>query len=75
MRKLVSVLLLSMGGCQSVPIPTCEKFTVYQAVTPQGPMYLLDAEEIQKLAAMVRGLSDGTCRLETGEQNAVGTPA
>lgn len=61
---LVFVIALNtIAGCAQVPV--CEKFTVQQVYSQQyGYLYVMNAEEIKKLANLIEGINKGTCRLD-----------
>ena len=61
---LVFVIALNtIAGCAQVPL--CERFTVHEAYRQQyGHLYVMNAEEIQKLANLIEGVNKGTCRLD-----------
>jgi hypothetical protein len=58
--------LPTLIGCarNEEPLPLCEKYSVQMAQTPSGPLFILDLENVKKLAALVQGLNNRTCRLE-----------
>ena len=54
-----------LAGCvKAPPLPLCERYTVQMAMSAAGPVFVLDRQNLEKLAAMVQGLSNGTCRLD-----------
>ena len=61
---LVLVIFLNtVAGCTQVPV--CERFTVQQAYSQQyGYLYVMNAEELTKLANLIDGINKGTCRLD-----------
>ena len=67
---VISTALLAyfmVAGC-ATPLPLCEKFryrTVMEIHTEE-PLFALDQENAIKLAQLMHGLSEGTCRLEKG---------
>lgn len=53
-----------LPGCASKALPDCERYEYYQAIHPQlGPVAVLDVENATKLGALIKGISEGTCRL------------
>ena len=53
-----------VAGCAAT-LPECEKFRFRYGVDNQTnePVFALDQENVVKLAMLMKGLSDGTCRL------------
>jgi hypothetical protein len=52
-----------LSGCTTVPKPVCEPPEIDVVRTQQGTFYVLDEVEVRKLAAQLKGLEAGTCRL------------
>ena len=56
----------SIAGCAQAPtqVPVCEKFQ-YNVMTHRGEDYIvIDQQNAARLALIVEGLHNGTCRLE-----------
>lgn len=50
------------------PLPYCEKYQAQFMYGMTGELYLtIDMENVEKLAALIQGLSKGTCRLPPDE--------
>ena len=67
---VISTALLAyfmVAGC-ATPLPLCEKFGFRVGLDSHTdePIFALDQENAIKLARMMQGLSEGTCRLEKG---------
>ena len=46
------------------PLPLCEKYSGFMISDPSGkPHVAMDMENVKKLAAMIRGIQEGTCRV------------
>lgn len=57
------VLILGMTGCASVK--PCEKFSAIAVPDHGGNIwYAFDQSNVEKLASTLKGLSEGTCRIE-----------
>lgn len=62
---VVLVVLALSSGCAATPVKTCDRFSVMVGMDSRGnTVYGFDQENIDKLANTLRGLSEGTCRLE-----------
>ena len=61
---IVSVAIVA--GCATpAPVPLCAKWKAYQAIGNDGSqVIIIDMENAERLARMLEGLRDGTCRLE-----------
>lgn len=65
MKRIVILAIALLSGCAAAPVKTCDKFSAMMGVDSRGnTVYGFDQENIEKLANTLRGLSDGTCRLE-----------
>ena len=55
-----------VAGCAELPL--CEKFGFRYGVDNQTdePVFALDSANVVKLANLMKGLSEGTCRLNGG---------
>lgn len=61
-----------LSGCAAPPQAVCEPPELHVVMTPAGPLYLLDQAGVETLAAQLRALDAGTCRLPA-EAKADGT--
>lgn len=59
--SLVIVVLLA-AGCATRRLPRCVPLTWTPVQTPEGPIYVMDAEDAEKLQAHINGLRAGECR-------------
>lgn len=63
-----AVVFLFLPGCAKQELPLCEKYQAMAAMRPDGePVIVIDMENIKKLARLIVGLANGTCRLAPAE--------
>ena len=61
---IVSVAIVA-GCATSAPVPVCTKWQAFQATGNDGStVIVIDMQNAERLARMLEGLRDGTCRLE-----------
>jgi hypothetical protein len=60
-----AIVWLTLGyGCAQQELPVCEKYQYHTTVDMNGRTYVvLDIPNAKKLAQLVVGLANGTCRL------------
>lgn len=56
------IALVLTASCASRRLPRCVPLTWTPVETPDGPIYVLDAEDAAKLQAHINGLRAGECR-------------
>jgi hypothetical protein len=57
--------LVFLTGCSSPEVPVCEKYEASLAFNMRGEqVVVIDMPNIKKLALLIQGLADGTCRIE-----------
>lgn len=62
----VAILFLILPGCAATqhPVPECERYQFIPVTLDSGEVvFMLNQANAVKLVQMVKGLSDGTCRL------------
>lgn len=61
---LAIVVFLLLPGCVRQELPACERYQAMAATNANGEAFIiLDMENVKKLAKLITGLADGTCRL------------
>ena len=61
---LFAIAIVAAAFMNREKLPECEKHEVSLIYSPTGePYVLIDMENMEKLAALVQGLNNGTCRL------------
>jgi hypothetical protein len=57
--------LVFLTGCSKPAVPLCEKYNASLAFNMSGEqVVVIDMPNIKKLAEMLKGLQEGTCRID-----------
>lgn len=62
----LGMLIALLPGCAAparAPVPPCEDFQVQMVPTPQGPVFILDADGLRAIGETFRRLQHGECRI------------
>jgi hypothetical protein len=64
----LALFLLALGACTKPNVPLCEKYQARVVQNADGETFvLLDMANVKKLAQLISGLQDGTCRIGAPE--------
>jgi hypothetical protein len=65
MKRLYAAVLLFFVAACSEPLPLCEKPEALPGFNQYGMQgAFFDLENLKKLGSMIRGLDEGTCRID-----------
>lgn len=58
----------ALSGCTKPDVPLCDRYQARLITGPDGQPYIvMDMANVKKLAALITGLQEGTCRIGAPE--------